>query len=79
MLLSPIWLACSECVARHKRTAKGWQGLQVLEVLRGWHTYLGYGVPCVLMVCLEVRCCRYCFLPLVICSTVYTALAVPAS
>lgn len=57
----PVWLcgvACSECVARSKRAAKGWQGLQVLEVLEGWKAYLGYGLPCVLMVCLEVSTAR---------------------
>ena len=47
-------VACSECVARAKRAAKGWEGLQVLQVLEGWRAYLGYGLPCVLMVCLEV-------------------------
>lgn len=40
---------------RAKRAAKGWQGIQLLEVLQGWWGYLQYGLPCVLMVCLEVR------------------------
>lgn len=47
-------LSCSECIHRSKRSAKGWEGFQVLEVLQGWWGYLEYGLPCVLMVCLEV-------------------------
>lgn len=45
---------CSECLRRSKRTTKGWEGIQVLDVLQGWWSYLQYGLPCVLMVCLEV-------------------------
>jgi hypothetical protein len=48
------YLVFSECVRRSKRAAKGWEGLQLLEVVQGWWGYLEYGLPCVLMVCLEV-------------------------
>lgn len=44
---------------RAKRAAKGWQGIQLLEVLQGWWGYLQYGLPCVLMVCLEVSTGQY--------------------
>lgn len=30
----------------------------MLQVLEGWRAYLGYGLPCVLMVCLEVSSTR---------------------
>lgn len=50
-----VVLPCSECVRRSKRAAKGWKGIQLLEVVQGWWGYLQYGLPCVLMVCLEVR------------------------
>lgn len=55
VLLLLGYLAVSECLRRSKRTAKGWEGIQVMDVLQpaSWWSYLQYGLPCVLMVCLE--------------------------
>lgn len=43
----------SECWGRQRRSLTGWSGFSVLEALQGWAAYLRFGLPCVMMVCLE--------------------------